>query len=44
MATQNVVKTIKVGTQQQAGVEMGPLISAVQRERVTAMVARALAS
>ena len=40
----SAVKTIKVGTQEQAGVEMGPLISAVQRERVTAMVARARAS
>jgi aminobutyraldehyde dehydrogenase len=40
----SAVKTIKVGTQQEAGVEMGPLISAVQRERVRAMVARARAS
>jgi aminobutyraldehyde dehydrogenase len=37
------VRTIRVGTQQQAGVEMGPLISATQRERVAAMVARAAA-
>lgn len=38
------VGSIKVGTQQEAGVEMGPLISAAQRERVAAMVARAAAS
>ena len=38
------VRTIKVGTQQQAGVEMGPLISRTQRERVAAMVERAAAS
>ncbi|MBV9697725.1 MAG: aminobutyraldehyde dehydrogenase, partial [Gammaproteobacteria bacterium] len=35
------VGSIKVGTQQEAGVEMGPLISAAQRERVAGMVARA---
>ncbi len=33
--------SIKVGTQQAPGVEMGPLISAAHRERVAAMVARA---
>jgi aminobutyraldehyde dehydrogenase len=35
------VGTIKMGTQQQAGVEMGPLISAEQRERVAGFVERA---
>jgi aminobutyraldehyde dehydrogenase len=40
----SAVRTIKVGTQQQAGVEMGPLISRTQRERVAAMVERAAAS
>jgi aminobutyraldehyde dehydrogenase len=35
------VGTIKVGTQQQAGVEMGPLISAEQRDRVAGFVERA---
>ena len=39
----SAVRTIKVGTQQEAGVEMGPLISAAQRERVAAMVDRARA-
>jgi aminobutyraldehyde dehydrogenase len=39
----SAVRSIKVGTQQEAGVEMGPLISATQRERVSAMVARAVA-
>src|SRR5580700_3687927 len=38
------VQSIKVGAQEDAGVEMGPLISAAQRERVAAMVARAAAS
>ena len=38
------VGTIKVGTQKQAGVEMGPLISAEQRERVAGFVERASAS
>ena len=38
------VRSIKVGTQQEPGVEMGPLISATHRERVTAMVARAAAT
>jgi aminobutyraldehyde dehydrogenase len=35
------VRTLKLGTQQEAGVEMGPLISQQQRERVAAMVERA---
>ncbi len=35
------VGTIKVGTQQMAGVEMGPLISAEQRQRVAGFVERA---
>jgi len=39
----SAVRTIKVGAQQDSGVEMGPLISRVQRERVAAMVARAAA-
>jgi aminobutyraldehyde dehydrogenase len=33
--------SIKVGTQQEAGVEMGPLISAAQRKRVAGFVERA---
>jgi aminobutyraldehyde dehydrogenase len=37
----SAVRTIQVGAQEQAGVEMGPLISQTQRERVTAMVGRA---
>jgi aminobutyraldehyde dehydrogenase len=37
------VRTIKVGKQQDPGVEMGPLISQTQRERVATMVARAAA-
>ena len=37
----SAVRTIQVGAQQQAGVEMGPLISQTQRERVAAMVSRA---
>jgi len=37
------VRTIKVGTQREAGVEMGPLISAAQRSRVASFVARAAA-
>jgi aminobutyraldehyde dehydrogenase len=40
----SAVRSIKVGTQQEPGVEMGPLISAAHRERVSAMVARAAAS
>ena len=35
------VGTIKVGTQQETGVEMGPLISAEQRNRVAGFVERA---
>ena len=38
------VATIKVGKQKEDGVEMGPLISARQRERVAGFVARASAS
>ncbi len=38
------VRSIKVGTQQEAGVEMGPLISAAHRERVVGMVERAAAT
>src|SRR3984885_2897734 len=37
------VRTIKVGRQQEPGVEMGPLISQSQRERVAAFVTRAAA-
>jgi aminobutyraldehyde dehydrogenase len=37
------VRTIKVGLQEAPGVEMGPLISQAQRERVAAMVGRAAA-
>ena len=39
----SAVKSIRVGTQEETDVEMGPLISAAQRERVSAMVARAAA-
>jgi len=39
----SAVRTIKVGTQQEPGVEMGPLISQTQRDRVAGMVARARA-
>jgi aminobutyraldehyde dehydrogenase len=39
----SAVKSIKVGTQQESGVEMGPLISGAQRDRVAAFVARAAA-
>ncbi len=35
------VKSIKVGTQREDGVEMGPLISAKQRKRVAGFVERA---
>jgi aminobutyraldehyde dehydrogenase len=35
------VRSIKVGRQQEVGVEMGPLVSHAQRERVAAFVARA---
>ena len=38
------VSTIKTGTQREDGVEMGPLISAKQRERVAGFVERASAS
>jgi aminobutyraldehyde dehydrogenase len=38
------VRNIRVGTQQEPGVEMGPLISEKQRERVAGMVARAAAA
>jgi aminobutyraldehyde dehydrogenase len=37
----SAVSTIKMGTQQAAGVEMGPLISAAQRKRVAGFVDRA---
>ena len=37
-------RSIRVGTQQEPGVEMGPLISEKQRERVAGMVSRAAAS
>ncbi len=40
----SAVRSIRVGTQQEAGVEMGPLISERQRERVAAMVERAAAA
>jgi aminobutyraldehyde dehydrogenase len=40
----SAVSSIKVGSQEEPGVEMGPLISAAQRERVGAMVARAAAA
>ena len=40
----SAVRSIKVGTQQEPGVEMGPLISATHRERVAGMVERAAAS
>jgi aminobutyraldehyde dehydrogenase len=40
----SAVRTIKIGLQQEPGVEMGPLISQGQRDRVTAMVARAAAT
>lgn len=39
----SAVKTIKTGLQTEAGVEMGPLISAAQRERVAGFVQRAAA-
>jgi aminobutyraldehyde dehydrogenase len=39
----SAVRGIKVGSQQEPGVEMGPLISQAQRERVAGMVARAAA-
>jgi len=39
----SAAQTIRVGAQQEAGVEMGPLISAAQRDRVAGFVARAAA-
>src|SRR5579862_5418282 len=39
----SAVSSIKVGTQEEPGVEMGPLISAAQRDRVAGFVARAAA-
>jgi aminobutyraldehyde dehydrogenase len=39
----SATSTIKVGTQKEAGVEMGPLISSRQRERVAGFVERASA-
>jgi aminobutyraldehyde dehydrogenase len=39
----SAVKTLKVGLQTEAGVEMGPLISAAQRDRVAGFVERAAA-
>ena len=39
----SAVRTLKVGVQTEAGVEMGPLISAEQRQRVAAFVERAAA-
>jgi aminobutyraldehyde dehydrogenase len=40
----SAARSIRVGTQQEPGVEMGPLISEKQRERVAGMVARAAAA
>ncbi len=40
----DAVRSLKVGTQSDAGVEMGPLISAEQRERVAGFVERASAN
>ena len=40
----HAASSIKVGTQEAPGVEMGPLISAAHRERVAGMVARAAAA
>jgi len=37
----HAAQSIRVGTQQEQGVEMGPLVSQLQRERVAAMVDRA---
>jgi aminobutyraldehyde dehydrogenase len=39
----SAVRTLKVGVQKEAGVEMGPLISAEQRQRVAGFVERAAA-
>ncbi|MEM7376226.1 MAG: aminobutyraldehyde dehydrogenase, partial [Pseudomonadota bacterium] len=43
-ALQSSVATVKTGGQREDGVEMGPLISAAQRERVAGFVERARAS
>jgi aminobutyraldehyde dehydrogenase len=40
----SAARSIRVGAQQEPGVEMGPLISQAQRERVAAMVSRAAAT
>ena len=40
----SAVRSIKLGTQQEEGVELGPLISAAQRDRVAQMVERAAAN
>ncbi|HEY4447462.1 MAG TPA: gamma-aminobutyraldehyde dehydrogenase [Steroidobacteraceae bacterium] len=40
----SAARSLRLGSQQEAGVEMGPLISQPQRERVAAMVARAAAT
>ncbi len=40
----SAARSIKLGTQEEAGVEMGPLISATHRERVSGMVDRARAA
>ncbi len=40
----SAVRSLKLGTQQEAGVELGPLISAAQRGRVAEMVDRAAAN
>jgi aminobutyraldehyde dehydrogenase len=39
----HAAQSIRVGSQEEAGVEMGPLVSQIQRERVAAMVERAAA-
>jgi len=39
----HAAQSIRVGSQEEAGVEMGPLVSQTQRERVAAMVDRAAA-
>ncbi|WP_458421573.1 aldehyde dehydrogenase family protein, partial [Pseudomonas aeruginosa] len=38
------VRTLKMGVQTESGVELGPLISAEQRERVASFVERAAAN
>ena len=40
----SAARSIRVGAQQEPGVEMGPLVSQAQRERVAAMVSRAAAT